>query len=149
MVRNCLESYLGEPVCDLLLMLVLTIVSSSATPTMLPGKHEFEMGLAKDTLSFVANLATRMLWFLRPDHFITAGGNGTVLSIAEITKKIEHKDINNRFLRELGWVRVVRGNRDAPRNSDLTLLPMEELLGWRKELLSLRKDSAGFIGRVF
>ena len=61
MVRNCLESCLGEPACDLLLMLVLTIALSSATPTMLPSKHEFEVGASKDASSFIANLATRIL----------------------------------------------------------------------------------------
>ena len=102
MVRNCLESYLEELVCDLLLMLVLMMVLSSTTPTMLPGKHEFEIGVSKNTSLFVANLATRMLWFLRPNHFIIAGGNSIVLSITEMTKKMEHKGINNQFLRELG-----------------------------------------------
>ena len=95
MVRNCLESCLEELACDLLLMLVLTMASSSATPTMLPGKHEFEIGASKNASSFVANLATHMLWFLRPDHFTMAGGNSTVLSITKMTKKIEHKGINN------------------------------------------------------
>ena len=93
--RNCLESYLEELAYNLLLMLMLMMVSSSATPTMLPGKHEFEVGMSKNASSFIANLATRMLWFLRPDHFITASGNSTVLSIIEMTKKIEHKGINN------------------------------------------------------
>ena len=61
MARNCLESYLEEPACDLLLMLVLTMASSSATPTMLPSKHKFEIGASKNASLFVANLATRML----------------------------------------------------------------------------------------
>ena len=62
---------------------------------MLPSKHEFEIDTSKNTLSFAANLATYILWFLRPDYFIIAGGNSTVLFIIEITKKIEYKDINN------------------------------------------------------
>ena len=98
MVRNCLESYLEELACDLLLILVLTIVSSFATPTVLSSKHEFEIGALKNASSFVANLATRILWFLRPNHFTIVGSNSTVLSIIEMTKKIEHKGINNRFL---------------------------------------------------
>ena len=102
MVHNYLKSYLGELAYDLLLILVLTIASFSTTPTVLPSKHEFEIGTSKNASSFVANLATRMLWFLRPDHFITVGSNSTVLSIIEITKKMEYKGINNRFLRELG-----------------------------------------------
>ena len=95
MARNYLESYLEELVCDLLLMLVLMMASSSTTPTVLPSKHEFEIGTLKNASLFVANLATRMLWFLRPNHFITAGSNSTVLFITKITKKMEHKGINN------------------------------------------------------
>ena len=94
-VRNCLESCLEELVCDLLLMLVLTMASSSATPTVLPSKHEFEIGASKNASSFTANLATHILWFLYPDHFTIVGGNSTVLSITKMTKKMEHKDINN------------------------------------------------------
>ena len=128
MAYNYLESYLGELVCDLLLMLVLMIVSFFATSTMLSSKHEFEVGALKNASSFIANLVTCILWFLRPDHFTIAGGNSTMLSITEMTKKIKYKGINNRFLRELGWVRVIYKKRDAPRNSDLMLLPIEELL---------------------
>ena len=95
MVRNCLESYLGESACDLLLMLVLTMALSSITPTVLPGKHEFEVGALKDASLFVANLATRILWFLRPNHFTIASSNSIVLFITKMTKKIEHKGINN------------------------------------------------------
>ena len=101
MAYNYLESYLRELVYNLLLMLVLTIVSFFATSTVLPGKYEFEIGLVKDALSFIANLATCILWFLCPDYFITAGDNSTILFITKITKKIEYKDINNRFLYEL------------------------------------------------
>ena len=95
MVRNYLESCLEEPVCDLLLMLVLTMASSFTTPTVLPSKHEFEVGTSKNASLFAANLVTRMLWFLCPNHFITAGSNSTVLSITKMTKKMEHKGINN------------------------------------------------------
>ena len=101
-MRNYLESYLEEPAYDLLLILVLTMALSFATPTILPGKHEFEIGASKNASSFIANLATRILWFLRPDHFTIAGGNSTVLSITKMTKKIEYKGINNQFLQELG-----------------------------------------------
>ena len=95
MVHNCLESCLEELACDLLLMLVLTMASSSTTPTVLPSKHEFEIGALKNASSFTANLATRILWFLRPNHFTIIGGNSTVLSITKMTKKIKHKGINN------------------------------------------------------
>ena len=102
MAHNYLESCLEEPAYNLLLMLVLTMASSSATPTVLPSKHEFEVGVSKDASLFIANLATYMLWFLRPNHFTMASGNSIVLSITKMTKKMEHKGINNWFLRELG-----------------------------------------------
>ncbi len=44
---------------------------------------------------------------------------------------------------------MVNGKRDSPRNSDIVLRSRDELLRTHKELLSLRKDAAGFIGRVF
>lgn len=53
------------------------------------------------------------------------------------------------MLRELGWVEVVRGARDTPRNSELRLTSADELLQMRKELLSLRRNAPAFIGRVF
>ena len=61
----------------------------------------------------------------------------------------EHKGVSNRMLRELGWVTVVHGNRDSPRNTDLTLRDQSELVQLHKELLSLQKTAAGFIGRIF
>lgn len=64
-------------------------------------------------------------------------------------KRVEHKGVNNRLLRDIGWVEVVNGNRDTPRNSDIALRSSDELLQTRKELLSLRKDAAGFIRKVF
>ena len=81
--------------CDLLLMLVLIIASSFITPTILPSKHEFEVGALKNTSSFVANLATRILWFLHSNHFTTASSNSIMLSITKMMKKIEYKGINN------------------------------------------------------
>jgi hypothetical protein len=146
--RNCLESCLGDPLCDVLLMLVLTFSSSSVTPTVVVNGSGFEAGPRKDAAQFAANLVTRMLWFLRPRAFPWDQDDGMVLRISEMTKKIEHKGVGNRFLRELGWVQV-QGNRPNPRNSELQLRPEGELLRLRSELLSLRKDAVGFIACVF
>jgi hypothetical protein len=146
--RNCLESCLGDPLCDVLLMLVLTFRSSSVTPAVGGKAAGFEVGPHKDPGLFAANLATRMLWFLRPEAFPWDQDEGMVLRISEMTKKIEHKGVNNRLLRELGWVQV-RGRRPNPRNSELDLRPVDELLELRAELLSLLGDPAGFIARVF
>jgi hypothetical protein len=146
--RNCLESCLGDPLCDLLLMLVLTVSSSSVTPMVAAKSRRFEAGPRKDPGLFAAGLVTRMLWFLRPEAFPWGEDDGQVLRVSEMTKKIEHKGVSNRVLRELGWVQVV-GTRDNPRNSETQLREAEELLKMRAELLRLRRDPAIFIKRVF
>lgn len=147
--RNCLDSCLGDALCDLMLMLVLTMASCSVTPTVAPHTRHFDAGPRKDPALFAANLATRMLWYLLPDHFPWKEDHRLVLRIPEMTKKIEHKGINNRLLRELGWVKVVRGNRDTPRNEELELQDVDKHLSLRRELLNLRKDAPAFIRRVF
>lgn len=146
---NCLQSCLGDPLCDLLLLLALTLGSCSVTPTVSPGRQEFTVGDRKDPALFTANLVTRMLWFLRREQFPWTGDHPVILSVGEMTKKMEHKGVNNRLLRQLGWVRVTQGNRDAPRNCELALQSREELMSARKELLSLRADGASFVRRVF
>jgi hypothetical protein len=147
--RTCLEELLGkEPLCDLLLMLVVTFASSSVTPTVSVQGKGFEEGRQKEAELFAANMATRMVWFLRPKAFPWEKDAGMVLRISEMTKKMEHKGVNNRFLCELGWVQT-RSKRANPRNTELALRPALELLQLRKELLSLRKRPERFIARVF
>jgi len=146
--RNCLEGCLGDPLCDLLLMLVLTVSSSSVTPMVRMQGHTFEAGPRKDPKIFAAGLVTRMLWYLRPNAFPWNKDDGQVLRISEMTKKIEHKGVSNRVLRQLGWVNAT-SKRDNPRNSEIQLREVGELLRLRAELLRLRRDPARFIGRVF
>lgn len=147
--RTCLEGCLGDPLCDLLLMIVLTLASCSVTPTIAPGSKDFSPGKSRDSGSFAAGLATRMLWYLRPKHFPWHTEQPRVLRVSEMTKKLEHKGVNNRLLREIGWVKVTSGNRDSPRNTDLELQDLEKLLEMRNGLLSSMKDAQGFIRRVF
>jgi hypothetical protein len=146
--RNCLERSLGDPLCDVLLMLVLAFSASSVTPTVPAGSHRFAAGARKDPGLFAASMVTRMLWFLHPEAFPWDEDDGMVLRVSEMTKKIEHKGVNNRLLRELGWVQDY-GKRDNPRNSDLRLSPVDELLKLRVKLLSRRKDPAGFFAQVY
>jgi len=146
---NCLESCLGDPLCDLLLILVLTLASCSVTPTVAPQSHDFSVGNSKDSAQFAAALTTRMLWFLRRDHFPWQENGGPVLPVSEMVKKIEHKGPSNRILRELDWIRVLRGNRDTPRNEEVELQERGQLDMLRRELLALRKDAPAFISRVF
>ena len=147
--RNCLDSCLGDPLCDLLLMLVLTLSSCSITPTIAPQAREFSVGAKKDPALFAANLTTRMLWFFRPQHFPWKDDHQPVLHVPEMTKKIEHKGVSNRLLRELAWVQVTGGNRDTPRNEELALQDVDKLLARRRELLKLRKDAAAFLRSIF
>lgn len=86
--RQCLAECLGDPACDLMLMLVLTMASSSVTPTVRPKAREFSAGPKKDSSIFAANLVTRMLWFLRPERFPWDSDGGVVLRVSEMTKKI-------------------------------------------------------------
>lgn len=86
--RQCLASCLGDPLCDLMLMIVLTLASSSVTPTVAPKAHEFSPGPKKDNSMFAATLVTRMLWFFKPNCFPWDADDGVVLRVSEMTKKI-------------------------------------------------------------
>ena len=97
--RQCLAECLGDPVCDVMLMLVLTMASSSVTPTVLPKAREFSAGPKKDNSMFAANLVTRMLWFLRPEYFPWDADGGVVLRVSEMTKKIGKGSLNAFFPR--------------------------------------------------
>lgn len=146
--RNCLVECLGEPLCDLLLMLAVTYGSSSVTPTVDARGQGFVDGKQKDGPQFAANLAMRMLWFLRPNAFPWQADDGMVLRVSEMTKKTEHKGVNSRFLCEMGWVQSSVA-RPSPRLSELTLRPQDTLLEMRKELLSKRHEPQRFIAQVY
>jgi hypothetical protein len=85
---HCLEKCLGDPLCDLMLMMVLTLSSSSVTPWVGLNSREFEAGKKKDPAIFAATMATRMLWFLRPEDFPWDEDRNSVLRVPEMTKKI-------------------------------------------------------------
>ena len=150
MARARLEELLveKEPLCDLLLMLAVTFASSSATPTVEEIGKGFVVGDQKDAASFAANLATRMVWYLRPAKFPWDKDDGMVLRISEMTKKMEHKGVNNRFLCEMGWVRTT-STRPNPRNKDLELQPGPKLLERLKGLRSLQKRPNLYFEEVF
>lgn len=85
----CLAECLGDPLCDLMLILTLTITASSATPEVQPNSKAFSVaGRRRDTTLLAANMVTRMLWFLRPDAFPWDKDDGKVLRVSEMTKKI-------------------------------------------------------------
>ena len=87
MVRHCLDACLGDPLCDLMLMFSLTLASCSVTPAV--SNDGFDASKKKDPHVFVANLVTRMLWFLKPEEFPwTNADGGVIMPIPEMTKKI-------------------------------------------------------------
>jgi hypothetical protein len=89
LARIVLQGCLGDPCCDVMLMLVMTLASSSVTPAVAPEARAFGVGKKrKDSASFAANLVTRMLWFLCRDKFPWDKDVGTVLRVSEMTKKI-------------------------------------------------------------
>lgn len=149
LARNVLGGCLGEPLCDLMLILALTLGASSVTPFVAPKQHSFSAAPhRKDPALLAANMVTRMLWFLKPESFPWDQDDGPILRVSEMTKKIEHKGVSNRVLRELGWIRV-KNNRDSPRNSESVLAPASDLVSFYKELIRLRKEPDQFIDRIF
>jgi hypothetical protein len=79
--RNCLQECLGDPLCDVLFIIVVTLSSCSVTPWVAPNAKGFVPGERKDLAQFAANLATRMLWFLRLNAFPWDKDEGVVLRI--------------------------------------------------------------------
>ncbi|KFY66176.1 hypothetical protein V496_02142 [Pseudogymnoascus sp. VKM F-4515 (FW-2607)] len=65
------------------------------------GSH-FVGGPRKDPRFLPVALATRMLWFLRRQDFPWYVDDDAALGVPEMTKKMEHKGINNRILKKLG-----------------------------------------------
>ena len=91
--------------------------------------ERFDVGKRKDDKVFAANLVTRVLWYLKSNEFLwSSGEEGSIMSIPEMTKKIEHKGVNNRLLMKLGWIEAIRGSRKNPRNSDMVLADRSKLI---------------------
>ncbi|KAJ6436869.1 MHYT domain signaling protein [Purpureocillium lavendulum] len=71
-------------------------------------------------------------------------------SVTPVVRRDEQQyGTNNRMLRALGWIEVVKGNRDSPRNSDCKLRKEEELHALRAKLMRSRKHPEAFIAMVF
>ncbi|KAK5994238.1 hypothetical protein PT974_07681 [Cladobotryum mycophilum] len=86
--RQCLEVSMGEPLVNLMLMLVLTLAASSPMVTVKNGTFDFSVtSHSKDRADFAASLVTRMLWFLKPSAF-TIENTPEMYGITEMTKKI-------------------------------------------------------------
>ena len=86
--RECLAQHLGDALCDVLLMIVLTFAYCSVTPALPLDSDQFEAGPRKDPPMFAVSLSVRMLWFLYPTHFPWYEDDGMVLRICEMVKKM-------------------------------------------------------------
>ena len=62
--RLCLAGCFSDPLCDIMLMLALTLALLSITLTVVPKTQYIGIGARKDPALFIANLVTRILWFL-------------------------------------------------------------------------------------
>lgn len=87
--RECLAQALGDPQCDLMLMLVLTLCASSETVGVTVGERIFSLAGRKiPPATYAATLVTRMLWFWRREAFPWDEDEGLVLRVPEMVKKI-------------------------------------------------------------
>ncbi|KAH6955968.1 hypothetical protein BKA56DRAFT_624828 [Ilyonectria sp. MPI-CAGE-AT-0026] len=59
--RNCLEKALGDPLCNLLLIIVSTFTSSTASPTLPRNKDNLEPGPRRNRHLLAVTLMTKML----------------------------------------------------------------------------------------
>ena len=86
--HDCLRRSLGEPICDVLLIIVLTFCSSTVTPSLPVNGGGFAAGSRRDPGLLAVTLVTRMLWFLHPRDFPWDENDGLILRIPDMVKKI-------------------------------------------------------------
>ncbi|KFY66151.1 hypothetical protein V497_01104 [Pseudogymnoascus sp. VKM F-4516 (FW-969)] len=86
--HDCLEQSLGDPLCDVLLMIVLTFASSTVTPALPMRSSHFVVGPRKDPGFLAVALTTRMLWFLHREYFPWYVDDDAALGVPEMTKKM-------------------------------------------------------------
>ncbi|KAG7402836.1 hypothetical protein Forpe1208_v016710 [Fusarium oxysporum f. sp. rapae] len=150
---SCLMDCLGDPLCDMMLLLALTFGACTVTPHIDERGDEFYPAKKrKEPDMLAATMVIRMLWFMRKEAFLWEDTDEKVLSVAKMTQKIENRGFNNRGLLKLGWVdyKTNTGNRRrTPRTTELQLRSMEELYEVRKCLISAMKDAERFISLVF
>ncbi|KAK1989575.1 hypothetical protein LX36DRAFT_676447, partial [Colletotrichum falcatum] len=87
---HCLAENIDDPLCQLMLMMTLTVCASSETPQVAPKEQAFSAApKRKDHRLLALALVTRMMWFLYPKWFPwQKNSGGTAHDVAEMTKKI-------------------------------------------------------------
>ncbi|KAG8664931.1 uncharacterized protein FPOAC1_012908 [Fusarium poae] len=151
--RSCLAECLGDPLCDMMLLLALTFGACTVTPHIDEMGAEFHPAAKrKDSDMLAATMVIRMLWFMRREEFPWDDTGGKMLSVGKMTQKIENRGFNNRGLLKLGWVEhnsTTGTRRRTPRTTELKLKSVEELYDDRKRLVSAMKNAEKFISIVF
>ncbi|KAJ9413493.1 hypothetical protein QL093DRAFT_2569582 [Fusarium oxysporum] len=128
---SCLIDCLGDPICDMMLLLALIF------------------GACTDILT--ATMVIRMLWFMMKEAFLLEDTDEKVFSVAKMTQKIEHR-FQQSWVAEVWWVeyKTNTGNcRRTPQTTEMQLSSMEELYEDRKCLISAMKNAERFISLVF
>ncbi|KAJ4177617.1 hypothetical protein NW759_017411 [Fusarium solani] len=142
---SCLIKCLGDPLCDMMLLLTLTFGACTVTPHIDERGTEFYQATKrKDPDMLAATMIIRMLWFMRKEEFPWEDTEEKVLSVGKMTQKIENRGFNNRGLLKLGWVEYnskTGTRRRIPRTTELKLKSMEELYDDRKRLVSVMNNA--------
>jgi hypothetical protein len=77
---------LGDPLCDIILLLALTFGACTVTPYIDEGGTEFHLAKKrKEPDMLAAMMIIRMLWFMRKEAFLWEDINEKVLSVANMT----------------------------------------------------------------
>ncbi|KAM5529604.1 hypothetical protein FOXYSP1_17448 [Fusarium oxysporum f. sp. phaseoli] len=150
---NCLIDCLGDPLCDMMLLLALTFGACTVTPHIDERGSEFYPARKrKESDILAATMVIRMLWFMRKEAFLWEDTDERVLSVARMTEETENRAFNNHGLLKFGWVeyKTNTGNRRrTPQTTELQLRSMEELYEDCKCLISAMKNAERFISLVF
>lgn len=86
---SCLINSLGDPLCDMMLLLALTFGACTVTPHIDERGTEFYQATKrKDPDMLAATMVIRMLWFMRKEAFPWEDTDEKVLSVAKMTQKI-------------------------------------------------------------
>jgi len=87
--RACLNACLGQPLCNLMLMLAVTFSECTVTPCIPEKERSFTAAkVKKDSQLLAATMVTRMLWYLRPQDFPADADARGVLCVKKMTTKI-------------------------------------------------------------
>ncbi|RGP81658.1 hypothetical protein FLONG3_214 [Fusarium longipes] len=87
--KSCLIGCLGDPLCDMMLLLALTFGACTVTPHIEEKGTEFiPAKKRKDSDMLAATMVIRMLWFMRKEEFPWEDTQENVLSVGKMTQKI-------------------------------------------------------------